>query len=402
MADYLFSRMIVLLTLIVIVAPGAADARDVTPTSPVSSLPAALDCEFDQNAAPRPIQLGISGGSTKSFKKTRRSIECCEGTLGSLVKDGNSVYYILSNNHVLARQSTRAGHAAKGESIVQPGLIASSCQVDQNAVVASLKAWVPLKVSPTAKNLDDAAIAQVRSGEVDLSGAIWNIGPIAPDIVASNQVTLNLPVQKQGRTSCLTFGTVDGIDATIVVRYTKDCRSIGAGRARFIHQIVVGGFFSSPGDSGSLVVTQDACPRAIGLLFAGGRDADNLPLAFANPIDSVLDAFRVSMVGTCNLPSAGSILAQTEAMTAAPSMAAPSAEFARALETAKAVKQRHDEELTSVPDVIGTAVTVDKNSGKPVIQVYVRKTTPQVRSRIPAQIDGVPVILRKTSDIEAY
>src|SRR5438552_6225480 len=64
--------------------------------------------------------FGSSGGNVNDASRSF----CCSGTLGSLVKDSSNVLYILSNNHVLARQD----QAAAGEDISQPGLIDNGCR----------------------------------------------------------------------------------------------------------------------------------------------------------------------------------------------------------------------------------------------------------------------------------
>ena len=81
---------------------------------------------------------------------------------------------------------------------------------------------------------------------------------------------------------------------TIDVKYGSVCGG-GRGTARFTNQIrITPGSFSAGGDSGSLIVEDVAAnPRPVGLLFAGGSDD-----TFANPIQSVLDALGVTMVGT--------------------------------------------------------------------------------------------------------
>src|SRR4029453_18632356 len=73
---------------------------------------------------------------------------------------------------------------------------------------------------------------------------------------------LNQAVQKYGRTTGLTTGTVVGLNTIINVGYAS-------GAARFVGQITIKsrGQFSRPGDSGALIV--DASRRPIGLLFAG-------------------------------------------------------------------------------------------------------------------------------------
>src|SRR5260370_12728675 len=68
----------------------------------------------NQNAQSLPIELGTSGGNADD--KSGRF--CCGGTLGSLLVRNGS-FYILSNNHVLARSD----QAAPGEPISQPGII---------------------------------------------------------------------------------------------------------------------------------------------------------------------------------------------------------------------------------------------------------------------------------------
>src|SRR5215470_18485823 len=93
---------------------------------------------------------GVSGGNVKDITRAF----CCSGTLGSLVSSGG-VFYILSNNHILARQD----QAAPGEDISQPGLIDNGCQPPRT--VANFTAAVPL-----GQNVD-CAIAAVRSGQMN-------------------------------------------------------------------------------------------------------------------------------------------------------------------------------------------------------------------------------------------
>jgi hypothetical protein len=90
-----------------------------------------------------------------------------------------------------------------------------------------------------------------------------------------------MAVQKYGRTTVLTHGSVTGVDASIKVRYSK------GNTATFVHQIVItgnnGGAFSDSGDSGSLIVTDDSGKNPVGLLFAGSTST-----TIANPISDVL------------------------------------------------------------------------------------------------------------------
>ena len=102
--------------------------------------------------------------------------------------------------------------------------------------------------------------------------------------------TLNMAVQKFGRSTLLTKGTVTGINATMAVGYADDWY------AWFTGQIIVEtpGVFEQPGDSGSLVVTDDANASPVGLLFAGNAEGT---MAIVNPIGSVLEYFDVAIDG---------------------------------------------------------------------------------------------------------
>src|SRR5437762_3751810 len=113
--------------------------------------------------------FGVSGGNVKDISNAF----CCSGTLGSLVTDGTK-QYVLSNNHVLARQD----QASVGEDISQPGLIDSGCR--PATIVADFTKAVPLG------NNVDAAIAALRAGTMDSTGFIEGIGvPSKPAVAPS-------------------------------------------------------------------------------------------------------------------------------------------------------------------------------------------------------------------------
>ncbi len=235
----------------------------------------------------RPIKLGTSGGNIDDMS----SGYCCSGTLGALVEDG-SAQYILSNNHVLARTNA----AMAGEGIIQPGLIDQSPVCGKNTIdtVANLSDFAVIRFKtgkPIPLNEVDAAIAQVVTGAVEPNGAILDIGAISSETA---EAVLGQAVKKSGRTTGLTTGVVQGIDVTVDVGYTKECGMGGTQVARFINQIVIGpAGFCAGGDSGSLIVEDVAPnPRAIGLLFAGSSTT-----TIANPINTVLSAFGVTMPG---------------------------------------------------------------------------------------------------------
>ena len=234
-----------------------------------------------QAAQAGPIALGTSGGSPEDTSGPY----CCGGTLGSLVVDGAGNYFILSNNHVLARFNS----AAIGEEIHQPALIDTGCIENPANLVGTL--WDYVAISGNGINSVDAAIALVEPGAVDLSGTIIDIGPVSSTTLAP---TLGLGVQKSGRTTGHTQGVIDAVNVTINVAYRKRCNGGQQVVATFANCFRTTTGFSDGGDSGSLIVENVANnPRPVGLLFAGNTAG----VTFGNPIDAVLDAFGVTIVG---------------------------------------------------------------------------------------------------------
>ncbi|MCI0405975.1 MAG: S1 family peptidase [candidate division Zixibacteria bacterium] len=216
-----------------------------------------------------PVPIGVS---------ISNNLECATGTLGCVVEKAGKKY-ILSNNHVLARENL----AAIGEDIVQPGRYdnkpkcANELATDK---IADLSEFVQLKFDGT-DNLVDAAVAELSTSDFTCATLSQFYGLPSSTSVAA---TLGLPIKKVGRTSGLTDGTVAAINATVNVGYT-------GGVARFTGQIITSKHFSKSGDSGSLVVTDDGNNSPVGLLFAGASNG----LTVLNPIGEVLSAFGVTI-----------------------------------------------------------------------------------------------------------
>lgn len=220
---------------------------------------------------PRPVPIGVSTGNVG---------ECSAGTIGARVTDGADVY-ALSNNHVYALEND----APIGGDVLQPGRYDSNCNIDLDDVIGTLADFEPLFFGGR-ENTIDAAIAIVPTDELDNATPSDGYG-----MPKSNRVSaeLDLAVQKYGRSTSLTKGTITGINATVNVGYSF-------GTAHFVDQIVVSsnrGPFIKAGDSGSLLVT-DPGREPVGLLFAGNRSGK---LAIANPIGYVLGTFGVTIDG---------------------------------------------------------------------------------------------------------
>ena len=220
----------------------------------------------------RPVPIGVSIGNEN---------ECAAGTLGARVTKGGSVY-ILSNNHVLARQN--AGKV--GEDILQPGRYDTSpqCSIPANSSIGQLASFVTIRFGGSS-NTVDAALASTTTSLV--GNATFTGGYGVPNST-TKAATLGMLVQKCGRTTSCTHGSVASIDATVNVQYET-------GVATFVNQVVVTGkkgAFSKAGDSGSLIVTDDSNVNPVALLFAGGQTT-----TIGNPIDAVLSALGVTIDG---------------------------------------------------------------------------------------------------------
>jgi hypothetical protein len=273
-------------------------------TAGVSSNPASHQTELST-----PVLLGSSGGNNKDYDVSGNQIvDCCSGTLGSLIKDSANRQYLLSNNHVLARSD----QASVGEVIVQPGLIDNNCtpfgEGSGTTPVGMLTGW--LHLSSTSTNAD-AAIALVNSGAVSSTGSILELGALqgdgtlaaAPPGISSTAgkgeaASINLKVAKSGRTTGLTCAAISALNLDVFVDYYTDCAETKPYLTKtYTNQLAISGNeFSDAGDSGSLVVdTNNAEP--VGLFFAGGTDQSGVSQGVASPAPDVLSELS-SQVGS--------------------------------------------------------------------------------------------------------
>ncbi len=223
------------------------------------------------------------------------------GTFGCLVqRDGER--FILSNNHVLANTN----EAQLFDSILQPGPADGGKMADR---LARLADFIPLVFESEPSDCDvanfttnllnsaaraigsrhtleavrkneepnrvDAALARPQSAD-QVTNAILGIG--APTGVGS--AALGSRVQKAGRTTGVTEGTILQVDATVRVDYAGP-------KALFTDQLVASPM-SQGGDSGSSVLDMEK--RVVGLLFAGSPAA-----TIFNPIDVVLSSLDVEI-----------------------------------------------------------------------------------------------------------
>ena len=336
------------------------------------------------NHQKRNQHFGVSGGNVNDI--TRRF--CCSGTLGALLTDGTT-QYILSNNHVLGLSD----NANAGDDISQPGLIDNNCRV--STVVADFTTAVPL-----GQNVD-AAIAQLRAGQMDATGFIEDIGVPSSATAAP---AVGMSVAKSGRTTGFTTGSVSSVNTSVSVQYQASC---GQGKkfvVNYTNQVVINSStFSAGGDSGSLIVTNNSAHNPVALLFAGSSTS-----TIANPINEVRSKLStqlgrtLSFVGTG--PAGGApatpqqdvipfIRGRGEQMRELPSQAAA---------RASAVLELHRANLMFQPGVIGAGVgAASDDNVDGAIVVYVDRTSRE-RPVLAESIDGIPVRLILTDPFVAY
>lgn len=239
----------------------------------------------DPTKRQRPAPMGFSVGHPA----------ITAGTIGARVRDALGRVYILSNNHVLANSNG----ASIGDPEYQPGPFDGGTAADQ---IATLSDFQVISFAANGTNTIDAAIALSTTSVLDNAtpaddGYSMPNSTIFGDanddgLFDDRNALLGLNVQKYGRTTKLTHGQITGINATVTICYAVsgfECTKT----ARYVDQLLITpGGFSNGGDSGSLIVTDDANLNPVALLFAG-----NANVTIANRIDLVLQRFGVVIDG---------------------------------------------------------------------------------------------------------
>lgn len=231
------------------------------------------------------------------------------GTFGAVVKDRiTGELLILSNNHVLANMTNGNDDKSHvGDAILQPGSFDGG---NDDTVLAHLERFSPLyceTMKPKCKiarsfeniinkiiglfkpqyqvqvlrqseklNIVDCAVAKPIDNSM-IGTDIMEFGPIA----GIKEPQIGMEVKKSGRSSGVTYSIILATDVSIKVNISDTEYGV------FTDQVLAGPM-SMPGDSGSLILTEDNF--AVGLLFAGSEMA-----TMFNRIDNVLDSLHVSL-----------------------------------------------------------------------------------------------------------
>jgi len=356
------------------------------------------------------MQLGVSGGNNHDFDVSGNTIvDCCGGTLGSLLQDSDNKQYLLSNNHVLARSD----HASVGDMIVQPGLIDNNCtpygEGSGTRPVASLSGWLPLSSKLTNA---DAAIAQVASRTVDPSGSILELGArqpggtlaAAPPGISSSggkgeSASINLTVAKSGRTTGLTCAGVSAVNLDIKVEYFTDCAETKPYLTKtYTNQLgLSGNGFSDAGDSGSLVVDA-ANAEPVGLFFAGGTDSFGVSQGVANPVGEVLSELSAQVGGGTAYTFVGTADHAVSCLNYGNNtLAAAQARTLSSAENARAEQALAQARMLVNPSSGILGVATGKSSdhpGEASVIVYVDEN---MNTAVPSTVDGVRTLVIPTS-----
>ena len=204
------------------------------------------------------------------------------GTIGCIVTKQigkRTLYYILSNNHVIAGKNK----TPLGSIVIQPSIKnGGDLKLDK---VAILNNFIPIRFKTekeTPINYVDCAIARLFNPET-ISDRIATVGKVK----GKAKAVLNQKIKKVGKMTGKTEGEVTIIGAELLVDVDNDI-------ALFSDQVIAK-IESLGGDSGSAVLNE--ANEIIGLFFAGISQNDKLPytIGIINDIDRVLDSFEVKI-----------------------------------------------------------------------------------------------------------
>lgn len=200
--------------------------------------------------------------------------ENCSGTLGALVRvAGSQQMFLLSNNHVFAG----CNHVPKNQPILSPSsndggpIGRAPGEIGRHHQIHELRSGDPNFVNPC-----DADLAIARATDPTLVSS-WQgnaaAGYDTPQNVSAPLSLMN--VKKFGRTTGLTKGEVEArVNTPMAVTYnSKHFKGTVWFKDVWTVRGEGGGPFALPGDSGSLVVTENA-DRAVGLVFAASSTGE--------------------------------------------------------------------------------------------------------------------------------
>ena len=209
----------------------------------------------------RPAPCGVS---------TSRLDERAAGTIGWWLVDEDGQLYLMSNNHVWAKEN----QGVQGDKLVQPGVLDGGTEDD---VIAELYDFIPIDFTETGVNHVDVAIAT----PLDMGNLYTSIMELG-GVTGKRDPQLNEEACKVGRSTGKTCGTVTDDSASVDVLYES-------GMAHFDDVFFVKGEnVVQGGDSGSPIIGSDG--KFLGLLFAGNDEGTLLVGCKQSYIESELQS----------------------------------------------------------------------------------------------------------------
>jgi hypothetical protein len=199
--------------------------------------------QYQHRAKTRPVPGGVSCAS----------LDVGAGTLACRVYDrATGMILGLANNHTLAQNWGLKRAAYVGKPIIQPSTLDGGRYPDDR--IGGLERWVDVNIG--VENLVDAAVFRPVDGLAD--EVLGLVDKPLPAVDAS----VGDVVRKSGRTTGVTEGVVESVNATVSVE--------GWGEAIFTDQIITSTAIAEAGDSGSYCLNVSRSGTA-GLVFAGSE-----------------------------------------------------------------------------------------------------------------------------------
>ena len=163
----------------------------------------------------------------------------------------------------------------------------------------------------------------------------------------------------------------------------------------FTNQVVINSTtFSAGGDSGSLIVSNNAsCRQPVALLFAGSSTS-----TIGNPISLVLTRLSTALGSAVSFVGSSTCSASNELISDDPQTISPSDEAVQKAITAMKTRERN---LMSRPGVIGVGVGAGDGVNEAAIIVYINANA-RVSTRLPRTINGVKVKRVYSEEFVAY
>ncbi len=210
------------------------------------------------------------------------------------VANGSPQIYLLSNNHVFAG----CNHVPRDQPVLSPSSndgkpsMAAPREIGRHDLIHELRSGNPNFVNPC-----DADLALARATNAGLLSS-WqgdDVDGYDTPVVQSAPLS-RMKVKKFGRTTALTTGIVQAkITAPVAVAYTaKYFKGTVWFKDVWTVETDTNDPFALPGDSGSLVVSEDGT-RAVGIVFAANNTGE---YAWIVPMPCVLGSFGgLTLVG---------------------------------------------------------------------------------------------------------